>query len=110
MRAQVLIRLLDLITLAMLVGPYQSARTFAAVLVGFLAFAGLLAAMGMTQAMARKIQGQSIVQTSIAVAFNVLYVAALIYSDYPILAAGYAIAATVMRSAAYTALKEQEAP
>lgn len=108
MRKQIIIRLLDLVVLAMLLGPYQDARTFAVVLVSIMAVLAFLACLGMTTEIAEKLLlPRSPITFYVRVAFSAMYCLALIYSGHPVLASLYAIAAYLVVAAAGAKLDAQ---
>ena len=111
MRKQILKRLGDLVVLAMLIGPHQDAKTFAAVLVSIMVILALLGALGMTADLANQLLlGQPKRTFYVRVIFGALYCPALIYGGYPVLAALYAIAVCLFFEAARVKLGAQEKP
>ncbi len=108
--AQVFTRLLDATLLCGLVLGSADVKVFAFWMVSIkvvLMFLGLLV---MTPELAEKIRGRSIIKKAFGVLVHALYVAALIYGGFPILAAMYASAASLIRISAEAKLAPQVKP
>lgn len=109
MRNLIITRLLDVAPLAILVGPYQGLKTFAAALVWIMVGLMLMGALAMSDRLALKIAGCGKAHYAFGLAVHGLYIAALIYAGYPVLAAIYAAVMALIRVAAHMKLKPQEA-
>lgn len=101
---QVFTRLMDAALLSGLVLGNADVKVFAFWMVSIMAalmFAGLFA---ITPEMAEKIQGRSPLKKAFGILVHALYVAALIYAGYPVLAALYAVISLLIRLSAESKL------
>lgn len=101
---QVFTRLLDAALMCGLVFGSADVKVFAFWMVSIMAalmFAGLFA---ITPELAEKIQGRSSLKKAFGILVNSLYVAALIYAGYPILAVLYAVISLLIRLSAESKL------
>lgn len=105
MSNKIFTRLLDLVLLGALVSGNHDARIFAYVVISFMSALMILGLFAIDVAMAEKLREQSLIGKITAAAVHALYVAALIYSGFPILAAVYACLALGIRCAAEAKLK-----
>jgi uncharacterized membrane protein YhaH (DUF805 family) len=105
---QLVIRIFDAALLACLVFGASDVRTFAFWLISIMVALMFLGIFGMDAKIAEKIQGLSIAKKVIGISIHCMYVAALIYAGFPILAALYAMVAMVIRVSAAEKLKEAQ--
>lgn len=98
--SKVFARMLDTALLAGLVLGSADVRVFAFWMVSIMVVLMFLGLLVMTPELAEKIQGRSIIKKAFGVLVHALYVAALIYGGFPILAAMYASAASLIRISA----------
>ena len=101
---QVFTRLMDAALLSGLVLGNADVKVFAFWMVSImvaLMFAGLFA---ITPELAEKIQGRSSLKKAFGILVHALYVAALIYAGYPVLAALYAVISLLIRLSAESKL------
>lgn len=102
---QVVTRIFDLALIACLVFGGSDVRTFAFWLISIMVVLLLLGIFGMNAELAEKIQGRSITKKIIGISMHCMYVAALVYAGFPILAALYAMVAVLIRASAQAKLK-----
>lgn len=107
---QVFTRLLDAALLCGLVFGNADVKVFAFWMVSIMVILMFLGLPFMTPELAEKIHGRSIARRVFGVLVNALYVAALIYGGFPILAAMYATAALVIRISANSKLDPEVKP
>ncbi len=93
-------RLLDAALISVLVCGGPDARTFAFWVIAIMVALLCLGIFAMDANLAQKICGRSILNRLFGVAMHFAYVAALIYSGFPVLAALYATVAFAIRVAA----------
>lgn len=108
--SQVFTRLLDGALLTGLVIGNADVKVFAFWMVSIMVALMFLGIFAMTPELAEKTQGRSLSKKAFGVLVHALYVGALIYSGYPILAAIYATAASIIRIAAESKLTSQVKP
>ena len=108
--SQVFTRLLDAALLACLVLGNADVKVFVFWMISIMVVLMIMSWLAMTPDLAKRIQGRSLLKNAFGVLVNVLYVAALIYGGFPILAAIYATAALVIRIAAQAKLTPQVKP
>lgn len=107
---QILLRSLDFIVVAALAFGSPDLKTFAIWMVSLMVALMFFGSFGIGKAEAEKIQGGSLISVSFRCVVNLLYVAALIYAGFPILAALYATAAFIVRAVSQNKLDEQVEP
>lgn len=108
--SQVFTRMIDAALLAGLVLGSPDVRVFAFWMVSIMVVLMFMGCLAMTPDLAEKIQGRSLIKKAFGILMHILYVAALIYGGYPILAAMYATAASVIRIAAEAKLAPKVDP
>ena len=108
--SKVFARMLDTALLAGLVLGSADVRVFAFWMVSIMVVLMFMGLLVMTPELAEKIQGRSIIKKAFGVLVHALYVAALIYGGFPILAAMYASAASLIRISAEAKLAPQVKP
>lgn len=72
-------------------------RTFGFWMISIMVAFLFLGCVGMSPDLAEKIQGRSFLKKALGILVHVLYVVALVYAGFPILAAMYATAASFIR-------------
>lgn len=97
---QVFTRLLDAALLAGLVLGNFDVKVFAFWMISIMLALMLMGCLAMTPDLAEKIQDRSFIKKAFGILTHFLYVTALIYAGYPILAAIYATTALIIRIAA----------
>jgi hypothetical protein len=102
----VLFRVADLLTMAMLVWGTADMQTFAAAVAWFFFVLCLFGIFAMNEKTAKALQDAPTWKVAIAVGFHFGYVGALLASGRPILAACYLLAELVLRIVASDKLKE----
>ena len=107
---QVFTRLIDAALLSGLVLGNADVKVFAFWMVSIMVVLMFMGLLVMTPELAEKIQGRSIIKKAFGVLVHALYVAALIYGGFPILAAMYASAASLIRISAEAKLAPQVKP
>ncbi|MFJ3117845.1 hypothetical protein ACIPI6_15020 [Pseudomonas protegens] len=106
MQKQILIRLFDLLLLGALVSHYQSAKTFAVAMISIMTAVIAIGFLGMSQETAEKLTPKSGARLALSLAIHALYVTALIFAGYPVLAAIYATCCALIRLAAHSKLHQ----
>ncbi|WP_282378189.1 hypothetical protein [Pseudomonas sp. PS01302] len=107
---QVFTRSLDAALLCGLVFGNADVKVFAFWMVSIMVVLMFMGVFVMKPELAEKIQGRSNIKKVFGVLVNALYVAALIYGGFPILAAMYATAASLIRISAEAKLAPQVKP
>ncbi|MBF6029652.1 hypothetical protein ICY20_18035 [Pseudomonas sp. P115] len=107
---QVFTRALDAALLVCLVLGNSDVKEFAFWLISFMVALTFMGWFVMTPDLAEKIQGRTLLKKAFGVLVPLLFVAALIYGGFPILAALYATAASGVRIAAESKLAAQVKP
>jgi uncharacterized membrane protein HdeD (DUF308 family) len=102
----IVVRLLDLLAIALLVLGSQDAQTFVAVLVWGMVVLAVVGLLAMDEKLAKELQDAPTWRLCVAWAFHLAYAVALIMSGRPALAACYLIAVVFLRFAAAAKLKE----
>ncbi|NMZ09389.1 hypothetical protein HBO37_29055 [Pseudomonas proteolytica] len=108
--SKVFARMLDTALLAGLVLGNADVRVFAFWMVSIMVVMMFLGLLVMTPELAEKLQGRSFINKAFGILVHALYAAALIYAGFPILAALYATAASVIRISAEAKLAPQVKP
>ena len=103
---QVVVRTFDAALIACLVLGGTDVQTFAFWMISIMVALTLLGVFGMNAELAEKIQGRSITKKVIGISWGCMYVAALIYAEFPILAALYTMVVMIIRVSAEAKLKE----
>lgn len=104
-----MIRVADLLTMALLVWGTEVVQTFAAAIVWFFFVLALFGIFSMNEKAAKALQDAPTWKLAIAIGFHFGYVCALLHSGRPILAACYLLGALVLRIVASAKLKEGKA-
>lgn len=104
---KVMVRLLDAALLAALVFGSADVKLFAYVVVAIMTTLISVGLLTMTPDLAEKICGRSLTKKIFGILVSVLYVIALIYAGFPILAAVYAVIVSMIRFSAEAKLKSQ---
>ena len=110
MSNKIFTRLLDLVLLGALVSGDHNARIFAYVVILIMSALMILGLFAIDVAMAERLRECSLLGKITAAVVHALYVVALIYSGFPVLAAVYAFLALGIRCAAEAKLKPQVKP
>lgn len=108
--SQVFVRLLDAAMLAGLILGSADVKVFAFWMVSIMVVLMFVGCLAMTPDLAEKLQGRSFMKKVFGIFVHALYVSALIYAGFPILAAMYATAASIIRIAAEAKLAPQVKP
>lgn len=108
MKTKILTRILDGVMIAILLFGSQDAKTFAFWMISIMVAMLFLGWLAVDRALAEKIRGRSSLSVAFGLALHAVYVAALIWAGFPILAALYATAASLIRLRCEAKLKETE--
>lgn len=109
-RMKVLIRVMDAVLLAALVWGNPSVQTFAFWMISIMVVLMVIGCMGMNDDLAKKIHAGSGWRLAFRSLVPVLYVCALVFSGFPILAAMYATAALFILVSASSKMVEGAKP